>query len=258
MKKLLAIVLMLAMVVSFAACGGNESSKNFESASGTTAGDLPAENLAVKEVTPEELATETAEDAMTAFCEMNLEEMMQLFDTNESVESLPFRNKYDLYDEFMETLAGESGFDGMESEVEPLAKAVIDAFLGKMSYEIKDVAELDGSFSFKIDFSSINFDNLPDFEEALSSPEVEAGVEDLALKLFEEGKVTEDMSEPEMLKVMMPELMAMVEDVIVGSIEDMNIVSAEGTLVVYEKDGKWVVDSEESNFDEILKSMGSF
>lgn len=248
MKKLLAIMLMAAMVVSFAACGGSEPAA-------TPGSEVETK---VAEPTPEELATETAEAAMTAFCDMNLEEMMKLFDTDESLDSLPFKNKDDLYDMFMDTLAEDGDFDGMEAEVKPLAEAVVDAFIDSIDYEIKDVAELDGSYIFKIDFESINFSELPDFEAALSTPEIESGIEELALRLFEEGKITEDMLEPEMLKVMMPELMAMVEDVIVGSIEDMTPSDAEGTLVVYEKDGKWVVNDKESDFDEIASAMGSF
>ena len=253
MKKMFGIMLVTAMIVSFTACGGSDIDKFNE--------QLPQADVMetkVAQATPEELATETAEKAMSAFCEMDLEGMMKVFDTEESAEELPFKNKEDLYDMFMETMAEDGDISGFEDMIKPLAESVVDAFLNSINYEIKDVAELDGSYIFKIAFSSINFDNLPDFEAVLSTPEIESKVEELAIDLFEKGDITEDMSEDEMMKVMMPDIVDLIEEAVIGSIEDMTPVDAEGTLVVYEKDGKWLVNDEKSDFDEIVAAMGSF
>ena len=251
MKKLLSILLALTMVFSLAACGGDKAEK--EAKKGEKVVDVVKDDEKTKEKDDEALAEETVEGAMDAFCELNLKEFAGYVNGEADLGDMPFENKDDLTDMFLEELGSDPGMEGMIELIQPVFETVVDAMLDSMTYEITDVSEDNGDYNFTVNFECMDFEALDDFDSLMEGTDFETTMMEVVTELMESGDITEDMSEEEMMEALIPSLVEILEDVIVEALESVDTNEAELEFVVTEEDGEWLIDAENSNVDALVE-----
>ncbi|MBE7011334.1 MAG: hypothetical protein E7415_01520 [Ruminococcaceae bacterium] len=235
MKKLLALLLALMCMLSFAACDDEKDRKKKDDNDTKVEekqnnGEEPSEKKKPKkELTEEELAEETVIGFMDAFMDLDKDGMESYLDDPSSVSDI-----LDMYD--TEKLADEQ-FPAEMSEYKDDFIDVMDVYFEKvsdlMSYEITDVNEEDGVYTFTVESDVVG--------------EEEAGIldgEEVLETLVSEGKITQDMSQDEILTIYFEEMANQIRKA------DFDTRTETGTVVVYEKDGEWVVNAKESTIFE--------
>ena len=238
MKKLLALLMALCLgLTMFTACGNKEEGED-------TKKEEKAEKEE-KEESAEDEAKKVVESFMDAFVEFDMKEAAKYVDDDSFIDELGAESKDDMIDVVMDMMGEEVG--EYADMFEPLAELIVDKFIDSMSYEITDTEESDDDeFTFTVELTSADFESV-DFEEIFGSVLDQEASEELAMELIENGTITEDMTEEEMLAVVFEEVIKIAED----TIEDLDIETTkeEQEIVVVKDDDEWIIDAKASELE---------
>lgn len=237
MKKLLSLLLALAMTMSLAACGDK---KDAEDANTETKQEEKVEKKEDKkeEVDGEEAATEAMEGFLDAICDLDFEAAEKFYDGEIPAELKSSLGDLDtLVEEAMKEMPAE--FGDYKKDFEDVLNVIVDKAKESISYEIKNVDGEGEEYKFTVEmaYPDENFDGEKAFTDAFG--DVEEKTMELVTKLAEEGKITETSTEEDLMKAIIPELINLLKD----AVKDVKIdtVTEEAEFTVVLKDGEWLV-----------------
>lgn len=228
MKKLLALLLALVCVVSFAACGDDADKAETKTNENVNVDEKASTSVAK---TDEELATEAVESFMNAFQKLDVNEMKKYIDNIDA-----------LGEEFAIIADRDALLGEIPAELQPYKnqfQKVIDATFEKLSksisYKINGSAKDGDNFVFDVTVNAPSEDSADVFNDDTIMNQI---LEDLTVS----GKITEGMSEDDMMNVIFTEMADFIRNM-----DDFATITEETKVVVYEKDGKWVINATESS-----------
>ena len=225
MKKLLSLILALACAASLTACGGDKSDDKKEEPSTKTE--------VKKELDGEDAARDTAENFFDAFCDFEFEKAEKYYD-GEIPSDL--KNAFSLeLDKVMSDIPPE--LSPYKSEFEDLFNTMIEKSKQSFSYKITNVEGDGDEYIVSVDLTTPNVADV-DFDAMLSGT-MEEELMALVMEYAESGKITETMSEEEMMDILMPEMMKILKSV-VNDIE-FETTTESGEITVAKVNGKWLV-----------------
>lgn len=235
LKKTASMLLCLSLAMSLAACGGNGGG------SGTVNPEAPSSDVSNEEKKVEAPVKGFLDD----FCNLEFSNLNDyLLEEEEELASFDFDAL--LEEEITGAITG-SGMEEYADLFRPLIDKYLDVITSNMNYEIVETVKDGENYKVNVEFSSIP---LADIINAMNSIDDAAG-EDLGTKLVEEGKLTEGMSEEEMMKVVLEATVEYMSGVLDETAKNAKPVIAELDFVVSEKDGEWLIDNNASDIEEI-------
>lgn len=259
LKVLVTLSVIAALLLSFAACKDNEKSdegskeevvetkskKNKDT-------DKDEEEKEDKKADEDEedkddddkdaeAATETVENFMNAACELNAEEAYEYTDSDEEP---PYKDADDAVDQFVAEFSEGAPADGVVY-FETLGDMMVDAMLDSMDYEITSCEKDGDEYVITVDWDCIDTVSIEDnmiVDESVG--------EEIAMELYENGDITEDMTEDEMVEVLMPATVEYMIEVLEDAIADADIKTETKEFVVYEDGGDWIIDADRSDIED--------
>lgn len=184
----------------------------------------------------------TAENFLNAFCELDSEKMAEFTD---DFSKLPDDIKdFDIKKAIAEL---PEEFKAYSSDFEELFKIVIDNMKGYISYNIKESEKEDGEYVFKTDITLPDDDGV-DFEKLITDKFDEQTLAGIMTEMFSSGEITTLSTEEEIIGAVMPKVFSLVEGVIKEVKWETKTEEAE--IVVINKDGKWLVSAQKSDFED--------
>jgi len=228
MKKLLSLILALSLTLSLAACGGKGEDK---------AKDEPNEKKEVKadkkELKGEDAARDAAENFFDAFCDFDFEEAEKYFDGE-----IPSDVKGAYSMALDEMLAGmPAEMSAYKSDFEDIFNDLIEKMKKSVSYKITDVEGDGDEYIVSVELTMPDMESV-DFDSVMSSS-MEEELMTLVMEYAESGKITESMSEDEMMEIIMPELIKIIKNAFNDM--DFETTTDSGEITVAEIDGEWLV-----------------
>ncbi len=243
MKKMLRIilcaVLTLTLVFSFVACSDDAETQK-----------TPEE--VTEEVDHKADAKKAVKGFMDAYCEMDIAKMSEYcLDGEAFVNDIGYETAEEI------VLAGmrESEVDEeMIQYMNPFAEGIIDIMKDCVEYKIVEVKEDGDDYVATVEYSTPDFQQaLASLETIMSSEETAALGEEIALELVENGTITQNSTEEEIMEALMNEVIARILPEIAIEVEAADIVENTVDIKVVEKNGKWYVDQNDVDFvKEIL------
>lgn len=225
MKKLLALLLAFALVFSVTAC---------------SLFDNPEKDRAAVEETVKGFM-----DAYTAFEFDKLENfVVNKDDLSEKVAEV---NMTAAFDEVMKDLPSEMA--PYRQDLQKIFDDTINKVKSGLSYEITGIerSEDGDNYTVSISLTIPDFESI-DFNAAFSDVASEAVLTNVLKEMIDSGKVTANTTQQEMIALLMPEVVKLIESAI-NDIE-FEVVTEESKLVVVETDDDaWLIDLENSNFE---------
>ena len=219
MKRLLALLLALVCVISMVACSGEKAKK------------------AEEETVTEEDAREVAEGFMDAYVQLDVDGMKKYID-DPAVLDDELGEGFDIeamIDELVEESVAENPeLESIKEEMRSLMSTVMYKYIGTLSYEILDVEEDDGTFTYTVELT------IPD-ENTDMSEYMELDEEAYASLIMEgisNGTITTTEDVYSVIFGAMEEKIAEIE---------FDTTTKEVKLVVREVDGELKVIAEESS-----------
>lgn len=230
MKRLLALLLALVCVISMVACSGEKAKK------------------AEEETVTEEDAREVAEGFMDAYVQLDVDGMKKYID-DPAVLDDELGEGFDIeamIDELVEESVAENPeLESIKEEMRSLMSTVMYKYIGTLSYEILDVEEDDGTFTYTVELT------LPD-ENADISEYMEFD-EEAYTTLILEGISNGTITTPEDMYTVILEA---IEEKVAEA--EFKTVTEEMEIVVEEVDGELKVIAEKSSeFTEDIKNINS-
>lgn len=139
MKRLLALLLALMCVISMVACSEEKSKKTEE-----------------EETVSEEDAREVAEGFMDAYIQLDLDGMKKYIDDPDFLdeklgEDIDIDSMIDTYVE--EAIKEDPELEPVKEEMKSFMSTAMDKYLSAISYEIMDVEEDDGTFTYTVELT---------------------------------------------------------------------------------------------------------
>lgn len=223
--KLLCLVAVLACVVSLAGCGAGSPAAEAE-------------------------AKAAATGFMDALINLDISAAQAYLDDAEGLDS-EFIESLSMDKVIEEAMAGNEAVAGFEDKIRPIFDVVIEKIKAVMSYEIVGSQMFGEDYVFDVKITSFDDEKTGEMENvlenAMSKHLTNEGMTQLATKLLEEGKISDQSSETEIIGAFFDELMPE----ITKSIEEMEIATKviDGQVVVSEVDGKWLVNVMKSDLD---------
>ena len=188
-----------------------------------------------------EEAEKTVNGFMDAFCEFDTEAMKDYVD-DETVVPEEFDNNFDV-NKLLENLPAE--FADYEDEFEEIISDLLKKITRKVSYEVKEVEEKDGKYIFALDVTvpevSADLGNV--LKESVNSE----AITELVVDKFNSGEITETSTEKDIYRIIMPVVIENMKKSL-NNIE-FDLETKEKELVVFEQDGKWLIDTKASGLD---------
>ncbi len=186
----------------------------------------------------EQLARETAEGFLNAFCELDIEKMKGFVDdTSKLPEEIKNFDKEKLVEEFPPELQGYS------AELEGYVNSYFNKLKEYLSYNIKETVKTDDGYEFVVDLTTPDYQNV-DFEEMLANELSTEKATAIINELLESGAITYESTEEEMFAAVIPKVASVMQDIIKDI--ELTTITEESVLVVVEKGGQWLVSAEKS------------
>lgn len=262
MKKILALLIAATMtVVALTACSGSstdsddtESVAVVEKKADKEEKEDKEEKADKEETTEVDGAKESkkvAEEFMAACIAFDLKKMVDYVGEDDS--DLPFKDLADAKKTLIDELGEDESMKDFAEEFEGIIDSMFKSMTDAMSYEIEEgkkvVTNNGEKYVYPVTLNLIAEDTDVDtqFEELMEDSMSEEAMQELALELLEEGKITESSSEEEIMKAVFDAILPKMEEAVEKL--EWETTSTEGEIVVVEKDGKWVIDVEESTFE---------
>ena len=243
LTKVLSIIMVLAMVLSFVSCGSSEAPAPVEApavSSETSAPEVPAPT--------ESGAKDTVVafmDAMVKLDSAAMAENMVGGVMPEGMEDLDMVN-------IVTPIAQESGMP-LDAFMDIMYKIMAEA----LKYEVNSVEEDGDTAVAKITLLSKDtsaLENL-DFDAIMADADMEAKL----MELLESGELSENSSEEEIMEAVMDMIMPVMEDAMLGAMEDMEYAEEEMELSLVKENGAWKIQDDENfagaDFGNILGDL---
>lgn len=240
LKAFLCAMMVVVMMLSMVACNGGNNAA-------TTENGAAAENDAAGKEESEKVVKEFMDAAM----ELDFKKASK-YVVDGSDKELPFESKDDYIDEMVKTMPFPAEY---EKDVRKFAEKVFDASIDCESYDIADSEKKDGEFVYTITLKTKDEDDLNEKTEKKTT----TALSELVEELKESGEVTEEMSQEEIIEIIAPKTIELLEDVYLEAIEDADEAEYEFELTVSNVDGEWLISdsdlgnlSKDSKFRELL------
>lgn len=248
MKKIIALLLMLALCVSMmAGCSKDETNADNDKKDEPKTEEKNEPKTEENEEEPEYLQAEKpVEEFLGALMKLDGEKMAACMDDASSAEDMiqGFAELSD-YDAFLASMEESMGdVSAYENELKNFYDAMIAKVTENISGQINSNEKVGDDYHIGVTLTIPNFENGDPFE-ALSSATSEDAIMEVFMGLYESGEITEDMSEEELLAKIMPAVFGAITE----SVNNMDIETEteEGTIVVSKIDGKWLINSEKTS-----------
>ncbi len=241
-KKLLALALSLVLAFSFVGCSPEKDADKKDETTKTEEKATKEETKTAEEpvkVDEKAEATEAAEDFMDALVDFDYDELQGLVTDPDAI---PEEISYLDVDVLMEEIGAEEAFAGYEDDFKKIFQTMIDNMKAECTYELEEVKEdgdnyIASGVIIMPNFDSFDFDSY--FEEALS----EDKMMEVMMEMYENGEITDDMSEEEMLDAIFPVIIDYCEEVINDIDFSKEVKEEEFKIDVIKSGDKWLVDS---------------
>ena len=225
MKKLLSILLTFVLMFTLAACSilGNtkDNTKDVE---------------------------KTVTSFLDAFTNLELDGIEEYFvDGNKLPEAITEFDVDSVLEEMTASMSEE--LSAYAADFESIIIDMINKMKEKLSYEIKSIERADkgNEYIVSFDLTTPDVDNV-DFEAIITEKMNETVMNDMIMKMFEEGTISETTSQEEMMDLIMSEVLPVIRDTVTTI--DYDVTTEEKELIVIEsEDGKWLIDAERSDLD---------
>ena len=142
-----------------------------------------------------------------------------------------------------------SEFSAFSNDFEDMVNSMIDRIKKEISYEIKDVEEgEDGDkYIFTVEMTVPELDDA-NFEDIFAESLDETALTNMLMAKIEEGVITETSTEQEMLEVILPEMIQILNDILEDyefetTTKDIEIV------VAINDDDEWLIDAKKSDWE---------
>lgn len=226
LKALLCAVLVLSMVFSFAGCADDEPI-----------------------VTPPVEESSSSEDSAKTAVETVMNDVLE-YDVD------AIEEKLDIACSSKEELMAKAGEEiGEAAELYgPIIEKMFDEYVESFEYEIVEFGKDDGVYTAEVEFTCLDMESVSD---GLAATESDAIGEELMMEMLSDGRITMDMSEEEMMAVVMEEIAPIIEEMVDEAVKDADTKTLYLDFVVVEEDGKWVIDIDESSYDDLREELES-
>ena len=216
MKKVLSFILVVMMSAMVCSCSNEE-----------------ADRMAVEN---------TVKSFMDTLMEFKFDELAKyVVDKDELPEEITGLDLTAVFNEAMDELPAE--FEGYVGEFEKIFSGVMDLLKDKVGYEIKAIEKGDdkGKYSVTLDLTVPEVADV-DFENILTEGMNEEQLTGMLMEMFEAGTITENTSEQEMMDLIMPKVI----EIMNNSIKNMTFESSteEIEFDVVKENGEWLIDAE--------------
>jgi len=242
MKKILTFALALLVAATTVACGSDSSSDS---------SDNSGDNKKVSK--DEKAVTEAAGDFTEALLEFDFEEMTEHSNydfveefgaesMDDYLEAYHSEELSSVYDQVTKRVADE-----YDDTVDEYIEGIMDAVKDSAEYKITSVTEKKDSWKVKIEFATINIDELIESIE----DECADDVEDILGEY--DGQNLNTLEADEVADITLEAFTDIYKKYIKNTedcAEDLEKYEGEITLIVIQEDGEWIVDYEESDLDE--------
>jgi len=223
LKALLCVVLALSMVFSFAGCSDDE----------------PVAAPPVEE-------SGKSEDNAKAAVEAVMEDVLA-YDVDAIEEKLDF----ECVDK--EEILGELGDEELADLYAPIVEKMFDEYVDSFEYEITEFGKDDGVYTAEVKFTCLDTDAIT---ESLEGGDSESMGEELVMEMLADGRITMDMSEEEFMDAIMKEMAPLLEEMMDEAIKDAGTKTMYLDFVVVKDGDEWVIDTESSNYDDLIEELG--
>ena len=234
MKKLLSILLAFVLMFSLVSCGEIKDSDNKEK----------FKNQEVKKEekkTDKQLVEETVKGFFDDLSELNFGGMKSyLSDSTSLPEEFNAYNLDELVDETFSSLPAEAQGYIDEGTVKTYIESVLNKMKGYISYEIADITKANDE-----EYKAVVNLTLPDPEssnanEVLGEYMTEEGTMTLLQQLYEEGTITEESTQDEILGALMLKIFTVATEAI-DEVEFKTVTNSAEYIVVKNDAGKWLI-----------------
>ena len=226
MKKIIITILTLTVVLSTAACNNADISENKNSQNQSDKATKEAEKVAKK--------------FMDKICELDIEGAEEYVSNPEDIPQniTDMASLKDLANEKTKELPSE--LKQYEDDFSKLFTTATTDISNVLSYKITDSEKEDNKVFVDVDLiapSEISFENVG---EKISTNAKEQ-IKIIAEEAFYEGKLTEESTDEETLKVVMPKLFTYLNDYIKDFIKNIKTESTEIELILEKQNGEWKI-----------------
>ncbi len=215
MKKMLSLLLALAMVLTVMA--------------GCQKQPQPVKDKS-------ELAKEAVENYMEALMLFDFKEA-STYTTNpeKMMESAPYDDLDDATNSILEAVPQD--FAAYEDSILTYADAMFRTMQEAMSYEIIGIEEDGDDYVATIELTTINTNGA----DVMTQMMEDVNIEELLLQLLEDGTINENMTEQELMDILIPAMFEKMADVVKNV--PLETTTTEETISIIEVDGKWLIDA---------------
>ncbi|MBE6680998.1 MAG: hypothetical protein E7600_01760 [Ruminococcaceae bacterium] len=222
-----------------------EDVKNDEGKKNDVKKDKNEDKPVVEEKSPEEAAEEALVNCLDCLVACDFEGMVEYTTDPGEYENSGITCADDLADSIIEGLDMETWF--AETLGEANAVTVVDAtralyidLIEDMDYEIIECLSADEEEAvFEVELYTPDFDNI-DIMTMMGEDDGAA----LAMQALEEGVITEDMTEDEMIDALIPYMTEYMVKVIESAAYDVELLTETAEITVVNVDGEWLVDTD--------------
>lgn len=232
MKKILSILLVLSLICClFVGCTEGDSHSN-------------SSQVESKPITDQEKAVQTAETFIKALFEHDLEAVKACFAESEQLDEI-WLDIVKIEDDVFELVGG---MENATAEVEKMIQVLIKLQKDNTSHKILSVEKQDDSYLVKAEIATLDYyaNTQLEIQRIISGISTEENVLKIYQELYEEGKITESTSSAEIMDLLTAEVYKLATE----AIKDYEFTTVYLTvdLVIFEKDGKWLIDGEKGDF----------
>ena len=226
LKVLLCAALVLSMVFSFAGCADDEPI-----------------------VTPPVEESNNSEDSAKTAVETVMNDVLEYdVDAIEEKLAIDCTSKEELMAKAGEEIGEAAELYG------PIIEKMFDKYVDSFEYEIVEFGKDDGVYTAEVEFTCLDMESV---SEGLAATEGDAIGEELMMEMLADGRITMDMSEEEMMAVVMEEIAPVIEEMVDEAVKGADTKTLYLDFVVVEEDGEWVIDIDESSYDDLREELES-
>ena len=242
-KKLLCMFLACLLVLSIASCGqSNDADKDDDKDTSTKT----EETVKEEKLSDSDMVEKVANDFMDSLCKLDVEKAVTYLDNYDG--ELPFKNKDELINNFCEELLAEEGLDAYKDDFVKIMSKAFDSLIDTMSYKIEDTNVDGDNAKVKISITMADTENI-DFDEVLSDMDFDP--EAYIQELTDSGKITDSMSEEEIMNAIMPKLLEIMGDCFDVAFKNADTTTIDDEMELTKNGDNWII----SGGDEIMKSF---
>ena len=195
----------------------------------------------------QEAAEATVTAFMDSYCAFRLKDASQYIQNKDAYPLI-----YDDIDDAINSLkAVESEEDdvyGLTDSYDLYLKPIFEKNIEKLSYEIAGCEKMDGKFYFKINFESVDIQNVKvEYDQ-------EAIMTEVTDELRAEGNLTEDMDKDEWQAAISSSMMEKIVPYALEAIDNAGTTTKEITLVVEKIDDNYLI-TDESDLNDLMSTV---